>query len=265
MAASRFFSCTVIFALILASTPLKASADPEAVASPSPAPQLPPTYVQVQEEISPDYTGDSGSSTQLNFSGQMLVPGNRYLLRLKLPVVTSAPAESVTGAGDLSLTSLRFFDTEATHYFAGLTARIPTSQNSSLGSGKYSLGPAFGYQYQSGRWRVGFYTQNYFSIMGPSSRAAVGKSKIEPIVDLSLPYGWSVGFSTMSITYDWVLNKLIEVPIGGRITKAFGHFSRFGPIGNLLPLQATLEAEQNLSRAVDTPGWTTRISLRWIL
>jgi hypothetical protein len=225
---------------------------------------LPPTYLQVQEEISPDYASESGSSTQFNVSGQMLISGNRYLLRLKLPIVTSAPGRAVTGAGDLALTDLRFFDTAATHYVAGITARLPTSQNTSLGSGKYSIGPVFGYQFQSGRWRVGFYNQNYFSIIGTSSRPAVGRSKIEPIVSISLPYGWTVGFSTMSFTYDWVLNKWTEVPIGGLVTKSFGRFGKLGAIGNVLPLQATLEMEQNLSSVKFTPGWTTRISLRWV-
>jgi hypothetical protein len=219
----------------------------------------------VEEEFSPDYSGESGSSTVLNLSGQTLIAGNRYLLRLKLPLVTSAPAESVTGAGDLALTDLRFFDTDATHYVAGLTARVPTGEISSLGSGKYSIGPAFGYQYQWWRWRVGFYSQNYFSVVGPSSRAPVGKSKIEPIVSISLPHGWNVGLSTMGFTYDWVLNKWTEVPIGGRVTKGFGRFGNLGAIGNFLPLQATLEVEENLSHVHDTPQWTTRLSMRWVL
>jgi hypothetical protein len=262
---ARSAHCAALVALLPAFAPMKSFADASSAPSPSPTPQPPSPYVQLEEEISPDYTSESGSSTVLNVSGQTLIGDNGALLRLKLPIVTSAPAESVTGAGDLALTALRFFNTYTTNELAGVTIRIPTAQNSSLGSDKYSIGPAFGYSFQTGLWRLGFYSQSYFSVIGPSWRAPVGKSKIEPIVSLSLPNGWGVGFSSMSITYDWVLNKWTEVPIGGRISKRFGRFGRLGAIGVLLPLEATLEAEKNLSRVADTPGWTTRISLRWTL
>jgi hypothetical protein len=263
--AKRSACCAAFFALLLASEPVRSAADATSAPNPSPTPQPPSPYVQLEEDVSPDYTSESGSSTVLNVSGQTLFAGNGALLRLKLPIVTSAPAESVTGAGDLAVTALRFFNTYTTNELAGVTIRIPTAQNSSLGSDKYSVGPAFGYESQTGLWRLGFYSQNYFSVIGPSWRSPVGKSKFEPIVSLALPNGWSLGFSSMSITYDWVLNKWTEVPIGGRISKRFGRFGRLGAIGTLLPLEATLEAEKNLSRVADTPGWTTRISLRWTL
>src|SRR5262249_32596994 len=139
-------------ALALALAPRTAAADP--APAPTPAP-----YVSVEEEASPNYDGVRGSSTQFNFSGQTLF-GNGFLVRLKYPVVTSAPSQSITGAGDLSLYELKVVTTAPGTWLAGFTLRLPTAQDSSLGSGKYSIGPALGYQVRSGLWTLGFFTQD---------------------------------------------------------------------------------------------------------
>lgn len=210
-----------------------------------------------------------GSSNQLNVSGQISLGGG-YYFRMKYPIVTAAPANAITGAGDLSLYDLKVIDTTHGRWLAGFTMRVPTASDSTLGTGKYSIGPALTYQMRSGPWTLGFFTQDYFSVIGPSSRAPVGKSKFEPVVFVRLPADWTIGLSSMSITYDWVLNKWTEVPVGLRIGHRFGR-SKFlplpipgmQPVPALRPLEAALEAEQNLSNVRAAPGWTTRLSVRW--
>lgn len=223
----------------------------------TPPSATPAPYVSVEEEVSPTYELEPGSSAMTIWRGQIPYDNGNFIFRVKFPIVTSAPPEAVTGAGDLALFDFATFAKGRGRWLAGLTVRVPTAQNSSLGSGKYSVGPAGGYEMKTGSWTLGFFSQNYFSVVGPSSRAPVGKTSIEPIVRFSLPRGWSVGLSSMSMTYDWVVNKWEEIPIGLRISKQFGRTLRL-----LSPFEASFEAEHSVSPVEGTPGWTTRLNVK---
>jgi hypothetical protein len=177
-----------------------------------------------------------------------------YVFRLKLPIVTAAPAESVTGSGDLQTYALAVVDGPRGQWLPGITARFPTA-NDSLGTGKYSLGPAVGYATRSGRFAFGFFAQSFFSVIGPSSRAPVGKSKVAPVLRYALPNGWRLGLSTMTFTYDWVINRWTDVPLGVRVEK-----HNLGPLNRI---NVYLEFERNLADISDTPGWTIRTSAQW--
>ncbi len=251
----RFDLSALYLVFVLAPTRGQAQLVP---ASPSPSPPAPNPYVSIEEEVSPEYEAENGSSSLTNLRGQVpYVAGAQYVFRLKLPIVTSAPPTAVTAAGDLALYDLAVTDAPRDRWLAGLTVRVPTAQNDSLGTGKYSVGPAAGYQTQSGRWTLGFFQQNFFSIIGPTSRPPVGQSKLQPVLVFALPKGWSVGLSTMTITYDWVRNEWTEVPIGLRVGKRFSD--------GLRPLEASFEMEQNLADAKDVPAWTIRSELKWTL
>ena len=245
------------FALAFAFVPAQSRAQqiPDA---PTPMPVPPAPYVSIEEEVSPDYDDENGSSSLVNVRGQLpYVAGAQYVFRLKLPIVTSAPATAVTGAGDLALYDLAVSDVARGRWLEGVTIRVPTAQNDSQGTGKYSVGPAFGYETHYGPWTLGFFQQDFFSVIGPASRSPVGQSKIEPTVTLALARGWSIGLSSMTITYDWVRNEWTEVPVGMRVAKRFS--------GGLDPLEASVEMEQNLADVRGAPGWTIRTLLKWTL
>lgn len=247
--------------LALALFPLQALAQ-TAAPSPSPSPQPRPTppplgeYVSVEDEFSPHYYGESGSSNLVNWRAQVPYDDSAYLVRLKLPVVTGAPPESLTGAGDLAATNLAAIEYDASHVLAGVTTRFPTA-NDSLGSHKYSIGPAFGIVKPTGLWSFGFYSESYFSVIGPKSYPGVGKSKIAPVLSVVLPRGWVVGFSTMQFTYDYVVNRWTDVPVGLRLE----HRGIFG----LPQFRVYGDAERNFAHTSDTPSWTYRIGLRWTI
>jgi hypothetical protein len=245
------------FALAYALVPAQSRAQ-QISPAPTPTPAPPAPYVSIEEEVSPNYDDESGSSTVVNLRGQIpYVAGGQYVFRLKLPIVTSAPATAVTGAGDLALFDLAVTDDARGRWLEGITIRVPTAQNDSLGTGKYSVGPAFGYETHDGPWTLGFFQQDFFSVVGPTSRSPVAQSKIEPAVTLALARGWSVGLSSMTITYDWVRNEWTEVPVGVRVAKRFS--------GGLSPLEASVEMEQNLADVRGAPGWTIRTLLKWTL
>lgn len=208
--------------------------------------------MSAEDELSPGYYGEAGSSNQINVRAQIpYANSSPYYVRIKLPIVTSAPAESITGAGDLAVTNFAVLDRA---WVGGITFRFPTA-NDSLGTHKYSVGPAFGYTVNRGSWTIGFSEESYFSIIGPSSYPPVGKSQISPILRLALANGWSVGFSTMQFSYDWVNNRWTDVPLGLR-------FEKRGIVG-LPSLDAYADAERNVAHTDDTPGWTFRSALRW--
>jgi hypothetical protein len=252
--------CRVVFAALgvaFALAPPQILAG-EMPASPTPSPAPPAPSVSIEDEVSPEYDGESGSSSLVNLRGQLpYIAGAQYVLRLKLPVVISAPATAVTGAGDLALYDLAVTDAASGRWLEGVTIRVPTAQNDSLGSGKYSVGPAVGYETERGPWTLGFFQQDFFSVIGPKSRSPVAQSKIEPAVTLALARDWSIGLSTMAVTYDWVGNEWTEVPVGLRVAKRFS--------GGLGPLEASLEMEQNLADARGAPAWTIRTLLKWTL
>lgn len=225
----------------------------DSTASPSPSPP-PPAFVSAEDELSPQYYGEAGSSNVVNVRAQLPYDGGAYLLRIKLPIVTGAPPDSVTGAGDLAVWDFVSSATAHGDWLTGLNARFPTASDS-LGSHKYSLGPAFGYTTTTAPWSYGFAQESYFSIVGSASYPGVAKTKISPNLRRILSAGWSVGLSTMQFTYDWNSNRWNDVPVGLRVEKR--------GIAGLAALDAYAEGERNLAHAPDTPGWTIRTALRW--
>jgi hypothetical protein len=249
----RHSPARIALPLAAALLPLRALADPSP-ASPAPTPTPPPAYVTAENEFSPSYYGESGNSNQINLRAQIPYDNSRWTIRLKLPVVTKAPVESVTGAGDLTVHDLAVINGRYGQWLAGVVLYLPTASDS-LGSHKYSLGPAFGYATDGGPWTFGLSAESYFSVIGPASYPSVGKSKVAPVLRLALSRGWGVGLSTMQFTYDWRLNRWTDVPLGLRIEKR--------AIAGLGPLGAYVDVERNLVHAADTPGWTIRSALRW--
>jgi hypothetical protein len=179
-----------------------------------------------------------------------------YAFTFKLPVVTNSPATSVTGAGDLQLFLLTLRGTPSRRWTEGLTIRLPTGQNDSLGSGKYSIGPAIGYRSIQGPWILGLVVRNYFSVFGPSSRTGVGQTFFDPNVGFVFSKHWTIGNSTTGYAYDWVRNRWTSVPLGFRIEKEFPRVE---------PLTAVFEMEKNLANAPGTPNLTIRTLVQWTL
>jgi hypothetical protein len=258
-AATDTFVASAVLAGVALLLPIEARCDATPSPSPQPSPNraAPAPYFSAEEEGSPSYDDETGSSTQLNLRGQIpyLAGSVQYVFRIKLPIVTSAPATSITGAGDISLFDLAVLDNPRGRWLAGATIRLPSAQNDSLGSGKYSVGPAFGYETRQGPWTLGFFNQDFFSVIGPESRSPVGQTKIDPTIAYALPRGWTIGTSTMSFTYDWVRNEWTGLPVGVRIDKAFQN--------ELHPLDAYLEIEKNLAAVPGVPAWTIRALVKW--
>jgi hypothetical protein len=208
--------------------------------------------VSAEDELSPTFQNDSGSSNVVNLRTQIPFDNSNWVFRTKLPIVTAAPALSVTGAGDLALWDLAVIDAHYDQWLVGGTVRIPTARDS-LGTNKYSVGPSVGYVIRTTTSTLGFFFNAFFSVVGPSQYPGVAKLQVAPTVKFDLANGWSVGPSTMQYTYDLIRNRWTAVPLGIRIGKKPLWAKSF---------DAYVEIEKNLADTRDTPGWTFRFLLR---
>jgi hypothetical protein len=228
----------------------------------------PTRWVSLEEEVSPTYDGLSGSSSTINFRAQLPL-GSKFslpfidrrlplqLIKLKLPFVTSAPRNAISGNGDTTLVGLQYLGTQEKGVSFGPAFKLPTASTSALGSGKWSVGPAGGYTYTNpdGMSAFGIYTQSFFSFAGDGSRPSVSQTQLQPTAFFALGPGFSIGTSTMQFTYNWELPGWTDVPLGIRIAQDFAAGSG--------KLTAGFEAEKNLINTPGAIGWTLRVNFRY--
>jgi hypothetical protein len=264
----------------------RADADPQASPTPGPsptaatsqsldtpadfdAPLLPRLWFSLEDQVTANYDDVRGSSNTLNVRGQiplgqlgqylspLLAPGNLQLIKFKIPFVTSAPNDAVTGNGDTTLVALEYLGAKARKWVVGPVLKIPTASETDLGSGRWSIGPAGGFTYSNGSTVIGLYAQTYFSFAGPKSRGPVSQTQFQPGLTFSLPGGWSVGTSEMQFTYNWVNNTWQNVPLGICIARRLQNSHHQLVMG--------LEAEKNLAPVRTTTVWTFRMNLKYRL
>lgn len=228
-------------------------------------PLTPNLWFSVEDESTQSV---SGPSNQLNLRAQiplaasppitnLFASGHALsLVKLKLPIVLSAPSntgiEAATGTGDLTAAWVGGFGTQQSRWAGGAAFKFPTGSGS-LGSGKWSVGPALGYTFETGLWTLGVYTQSFFSYAGSGSRSPVAQTQVQPNVSVALPDGWSIGTSNMNFTYDYDAGSFANVPVGIRVAKRIETGAR--------RWNAYFEAEKNLKVSGGT-SWTLRLGAK---
>jgi hypothetical protein len=106
----------------------------------------------------------------------------------------------------------------------GLGAAIvfPTDEPSrELGSGKFSMGPAVMFVYQTPKsWTLSLQAQQIWSVIGSQGRDNVSQMIINPTLNYNLPGGWYL-LSDMEVIANWnsPSNQRWTVPIGAGIGK----------------------------------------------
>lgn len=106
----------------------------------------------------------------------------------------------------------------------GPTFVFPTDEPSrELGSGKFSMGPAAMFVYQTPKdWTLAFQAQQIWSVFGSSEREAVSQMILKPTVNYNLPDGWYL-LSNMEVIANWrsPSDQRWTVPIGAGVGKLF--------------------------------------------
>lgn len=134
---------------------------------------------------------------------------------------------------------------------------LPTATNRQLGSRKVSAGPGMIFSATPGKWVLGFYANNIWSVAGSKNQPRVNTLTVEAFSYYNLSNGWYLA-SLPIITSDWTLKHTQKwtVPVGGGggyIFKVGKHF-----------VSGTFQAFYNA--AVPTSigtKWTARFTLNF--
>ncbi|MBE3639496.1 hypothetical protein [Mangrovicoccus algicola] len=194
-----------------------------------------------------------GNRLQFRLAMPYQLGSTSNIFRLTLPYQTMNPADR-EGLSDATVFNLTTFDRRWGRFGVGAVALLPSGEDD-VTTDRWALGPAAGFVAQS-RWGIwGLFNQNLIDIDGAEGRDEVNLSVIQPILNVSLGEGWSLGASDMSITFDWDEGEFASLPLGAQINK-LAHFGT-------TPVQFGLSYEHNFQddagNAEDTFGLTMKI------
>lgn len=143
------------------------------------------------------------------------------------PVGNAAPGfGAATGINDV-LTAFLFSKKgvhHGPHHFAlGFAAQFPTASDSTLGSGKWSVGPAAEYEYERGRFYAAFVALNVISVAGDEKRKDVNMFMLKPMLTYELSSRWKLVYMPYGISVYWnkPINDAVYVPVGGGVQYDF--------------------------------------------
>jgi hypothetical protein len=162
------------------------------------------------------------------------------------------------GLGDINQTF--YFSPAAPSDFiwgAGPSISLPTATSNVIGAGKVSVGPAAVGLMMPKPWVIGMLARQLFSVAGPTGRADVNQTLLQPFVTYNLPEGWYVTSSPV-ITANWSADssQRWSVPMGGGAGKLF----RIGG----QPINATLQAYDYVERPSFGPKWALRFQVQFL-
>ena len=139
----------------------------------------------------------------------------------------------------------------------GPSITVPTATDDSLGSEKWSAGPAAVALAMPGSWVVGSLVRQLWSFAGDSDRQDVNQTLIQPFVNYNFDGGW-YAVSSPVVTANWEADSddTWTVPVGGGMGKIF-HIG-----GQAMNAQA--QAFYNVEHPEFGPDWSLRFQLQFL-
>jgi hypothetical protein len=202
----------IVFAVACGAAPACAADDPpsrkteEQIAAQLANPLAPITtfVTQFRSEFGngPDDTTNYQLRLQPSFF-QPLEGGSALLVRSIVPLRKQNWPSGDGGLGDINVLPYYVPDIRSSTFVGyGMALSMPTATESSLGTGKWSAGPAvlFAQTGQPITW--GGLAQQLWSFGGQSSRANVNVTTLQPFLTYLLGGGWSATVTSES-SYDW--------------------------------------------------------------
>jgi hypothetical protein len=147
----------------------------------------------------------------------------KLITRPSLSLLLSDQPNRKLGLGDTELqTYLTPAFADKWIWGAGLDLQAPTATDPSLGTGKWSTGPAVGLFYLDGPWANGVLATHVWSFAGDSHRDDVSQSTFEPVISYNFDSGWYLTFdSTMTADWNAPADKRWTIPVGLDVGKTF--------------------------------------------
>jgi len=146
------------------------------------------------------------------------------------------------------------------HFTGGFAAMFPTASDKSLGSGKFSLGPSFDYEFESGRWFAGAIALQVWSVAGPSDLKAVNMLMIKPFVVFNVVKHFDLIYMPYGVSVYW--NK----PAGEKVYLPLGGGGQYQiPLGKKTTLNLGLQFFKNVIRPTKGTVYDLRFLVEFVL
>lgn len=173
------------------------------------------------------------------------------------PVITPG-TDREFGVSDISISAYISRSQSRTLIFGlGPALLLPTAMEKTLGTGKWSAGPAFALVAQPGNWVFGFLAQNLWSFAGYDDRASVNQMLLQTFVNYNLPKGWYLTTAPF-VSANWKLpnSERWMVPAGG----GFGKIVRM----NGLTLDLQTQGFYFLQKPRSEAEWSMLFQLKFL-
>jgi len=210
-----------------------------------------------------NYLGEVGSDGEFHnqvFKFQPVFPfvgdKGKFLLRPILPLLSNQYPADESGIGDLFVQGYYIPHREgaAVEFGFGPAVVLDTATNDSLGSGKWSVGPAFVLIHKTREWTMAALANHIWSVAGDDDRRDVSQTSLQPILTRSFPNSWSMSFSSEA-TYNWQADsgEAWTVPLGISTSKVvkIGH----------RPVSFGMGGFYNVERPESASRWTARLTI----
>lgn len=181
-----------------------------------------------------------------------------HIFRVTAPIITENPFLD-SGLSDLTMFDLVVFNESWGRWGVGAVALVPTGGDT-RGADQWAAGPAIGFVARpANNLLMGMFNQNLFHVAGSQDlgQLDVNISNIQPILNVGLGSGWSVGLSEMQIVYDWNEHRFTRVPLGLQVAK----LQRFGR----QPVQFSLQYEHNFVHDLIASSDTVRATAKFLI
>ena len=223
-------------------------------------------------ELDFDSGADNGDAAFLKFAPLYSTPLNDdwSLININLIMLIDAPGgvpgsagnpepsegNRAFGLGDVTHLSIFTPRSEGNFiYGMGFMLSLPTATDPTLGSEKWTAGPAFRVTYRQGPWNVGVFGGNHWSYDGANDRGDISQLMLRGTVRRSLANSWFL-VSAPVITANWKAQKSSDtwmLPLGGGIGKVFNVDSARWAL--------SLQAYANVVKPDGAPDWVIRFGL----
>ena len=221
-----------------------------------------PTAALISVPFQYNYQGSAGPGGDYDnqvLKVQPVIPfvgeKGKFLLRPILPFLSNEFPQDKSGVGDLFVQGYYIPNgQQGTEFGFGPAAMFDTASSDTLGTGKYSIGPAFVAVRKTQEWTVGALVNHLWSVAGDDNRDDVSLTNLQPFATRNLPSGWSASV-TSEASYNWKADDGNEwtVPLGGSVAKVV----RIGK----MPVSFSVGAFYNIDQPEYANRWTARFQI----
>ena len=180
-----------------------------------------------------------------------------FLLRTIVPLQLKNWPTSDTGLGDIALVPYYVPDTmEQTFLGYGAAIGIPSATKDTLGSGKWTAGPAMILARTGNPITYGGLVQHIWFYAGDSDRDDVSVTTVQPFVTYLLGGGWAASLNAEA-SYNWnTESDKWTVPLAASISKVVNIGGKY--------VNITVAAVNYVEKPDYAPDWELRVNVTYV-